>query len=152
MPLVYRTRQRQNPYNVNANNFVIVPPPRLPLRRQLAFGYINRPQPTPTGIIMRQATNAARKIQTKQRQKVATKKVKAKRVAKSASNRVKAKSLRLPNNVTERILYYQTRPGQRRTTIKPLYRNTSRQLQNMKRIRALQKMPLNLQHQILSYL
>ncbi len=152
MPLVYRTRQRQNPYNVSANNFVIVPPPRLPLRRQLAFGYVNRPQPTPTGLIMRRATNAARKIQTKQRQKTATKKVKAKRVARSASNRVKAKSLQLPNNVTERILRYQSRPGQRRTTMRPLYRNTSQQLQNMKRVRALENLPLALQNKILSHL
>ena len=150
MSLVYRTRQRQNPYNVLSNDFVFIPLRPPPLTRQHAIR--NRPRPTPTSVIMRQAINASKKIQTKQRQKQATKKTQSRRVANGAKKVVQAKSLKLPNNLTEHVLHYQSRPGQRRTTMIPLYRNTPQTLQNVKRVRSLKGLPGPLQNRVLFYL
>lgn len=128
MPRVYQARIPGNRYSVDPMSFVIRPPPRTPVRRQLMFSpRVPRPI-TPSALLMKRATNAATRIQQKQRGASAKRKTQSKRMiheAKKTNN----------NNKLSR----------------PVFSNLPGHLQNTIRVKSL-KLPVDLEKQILNSL
>ena len=131
MTIVYRPKRSiTSSYNVHPSNFKDIPPP---LRRQRQFG--NSPTST-----------AAKKRQTRLRQRTAVDQAQKRRVASEAVNRIGVKTLGLPNTLYQSL--YPTRPGQKTPSIRPRVRKN---IANAKRVAAL-KLPPNLERIVLTHM